>query len=871
MLRLILAVFFVFGLSSLWAQVQDDFSDGDFTNNPTWSGDQADFKVNTSKKLQLNSSGTDTSYLSTPNSLVQGTEWRFYIKQSFNSSANNHSRIYLVSDQANLKSSLHGYFVQFGSTQDDICLYRQDGNTITKIISGTYGNTGNSVNTFTIKVTRDNAGNWELFSDDQAGNNFHSEGTVNDITYNSTAFFGLWCKYTSSNSTKIYFDDVYVGKIVVDTVAPKLISALAIDSVHLDLLFDEALESSTAQNTAHYQLQSGTVNPLSAQLDASNPSIVHLTFPKFTEGQKYTIVVSGVEDLKGNAIVQQTTDFVWYRVKTFDIVFNELMVDPSPPVLLPEWEYIELYNTTDYDISLAQWTLEIGTKLKTLPDSVIPSHSYMLIGSDKATNDMSKYGSFIGLSSFSLTNSGQRLILKDDKGQLMHALKYDISWYNDKNKEDGGWSIEQIDPANPCGCATNWKASDDYRGGSPGAKNSVATTNTDQSIPTLERVIIIDSMNLKLLFSEPLDSVSVLNINDFEVIDFGKPVNIQGNYPFYNEIQLGFAKAFKKGKYYDLALTGHFHDCVGNTNTRKIYYRFAIPEYPDSDDVVINEILFNPRGDGVDYVELYNRSDKVLDLKYLRLANWDNEADNFDNIKELSTDGFLFFPGSYIVLCTDASIVKKQYFVKYPENLVEIESMISMPNTAGNVLLLSSALRQIDRVDYDEEMQYALLQDAEGISLERINYNRPSNDRSNWHSATTTGEGYSQSSDFAGTPTYINSQFVDGNEFDGEFWPQNEVFSPDNDGYDDVLTINYKFPDAGYNAIVRIYDTQGRLIRELISNELLGTEGSISWDGLDNQRNKARIGMYVVYAEIFNLNGDKHTYKFTVTLAGYLK
>ena len=145
-----------------FSQIQDDFSDGDFSNNPTWNGDDAQFKINTSKKLQLNSSGSDTSYLSTTNSLLNNTEWRFYIKQSFNSSSNNHSRIYLVSDQANLKSNLNGYFIQFGSPQDDICLYRQDGNAVTKIISGTNGNTGNSVNEFTLKVTRDANGNWEL-------------------------------------------------------------------------------------------------------------------------------------------------------------------------------------------------------------------------------------------------------------------------------------------------------------------------------------------------------------------------------------------------------------------------------------------------------------------------------------------------------------------------------------------------------------------------------------------------------------------------------------------------------------------------------------------------------------------------------------
>ena len=38
---------------SLFAQVTDDFSDGDFTQNPTWSGTTEQYMVNNSKQLQL--------------------------------------------------------------------------------------------------------------------------------------------------------------------------------------------------------------------------------------------------------------------------------------------------------------------------------------------------------------------------------------------------------------------------------------------------------------------------------------------------------------------------------------------------------------------------------------------------------------------------------------------------------------------------------------------------------------------------------------------------------------------------------------------------------------------------------------------------
>ena len=57
-------VFSVLSFSS-YSQLFDDFSDGDFINNPSWGRDTSEFIVNSNFVLQLNSpSVTDTSYLS---------------------------------------------------------------------------------------------------------------------------------------------------------------------------------------------------------------------------------------------------------------------------------------------------------------------------------------------------------------------------------------------------------------------------------------------------------------------------------------------------------------------------------------------------------------------------------------------------------------------------------------------------------------------------------------------------------------------------------------------------------------------------------------------------------------------------------------
>jgi len=78
-------VFLVLMIMSLLieAQVIDDFSDGDFTKNPTWVGDTAKFEINESLQLHLNASGADTSVLVTANTRLENTEWNFWIKLTF--------------------------------------------------------------------------------------------------------------------------------------------------------------------------------------------------------------------------------------------------------------------------------------------------------------------------------------------------------------------------------------------------------------------------------------------------------------------------------------------------------------------------------------------------------------------------------------------------------------------------------------------------------------------------------------------------------------------------------------------------------------------------------------------------------------------
>jgi hypothetical protein len=158
-------------------------------------------------------------------------------------------------------------------------------------------------------------------------------------------------------------------------------------------------------------------------------------------------------------------------------------------------------------------------------------------------------------------------------------------------------------------------------------------------------------------------------------------------------------------------------------------------------------------------------------------------------------------------------------------------------------------------------MHFPLLVNTKGVSLERIDFNRASNDKTNWNSA-------SENVGFA-TPAYQNSQYLQSDGGSG-FSLMNPLFSPDNDGYNDVLTIHYALNENGKIGNIYIFDNKGRPIKHLMRNQPLTHEGAISWNGMNDDNEKAAIGIYLVYIELFDLSGKLNRYKLICTLAGKL-
>ncbi len=852
-----------------WAQFSDDFSDGNFSSDPAWYGDTDKFIVEDGV-LRLNDVAAGHAYLATSSRLVHNTQWEFWVRLAFTPSNNNHPRIYLVSDSHNLHGELNGYYIRIGKDGGDnkrMYFYRQDGTTSTEIMAGSMNIASGTNNRIRFKVTRDDHGNWEFFADQTGGNLFVPQGSVNDSNHTTSEWFGLRCQYTISNSNRFYFDDFFVGEILPDTVPPVVDFVQVTSSNTLKIYFNKVVEPVTAETVTNYVADNGVGYPVIANLDPFTPNTVNLIFAEqFIPNMVYGIHIANVRDHSGNMMVAYSGEFAYYQPRVFDVVFNELMINPTPSVNLPPYEYIELYNTTELPIDIEGWVLQHGSTRRTIPFAPIPAKGVLLLVTESAYPHLEKYGNVVavpGLSGTALTNSGADLLLFDGQDNLISFVSYTDEWYQDPAKSNGGWSLEKVDPYNFCQGNDNWLASADPSGGTPGSENSVLADNPDVTPPSLVRAGYVDSNTIVLFFSESMDMSSLEESENYTADQgLGKPVSATALLPDFRRVSLTFKESLLPGTIYNISLSQNITDCAGNQADNR-NARVAVPAAADSLDVVINEVLFNPPDRGARYIELYNRSEKVIDLKDYLITSKDTIDQFLTNIQEIADQSFLFFPGDYVVLTNNPSNVKNTFMVLNPAGFIRISAMPRMTNANGILVFASKGLQVIDMFAYEEDMHFRLLTSYKGVALERLNPDWPTQSRSNWHSAA-------QHVGF-GTPGYKNSQYTAYLKTEAgkvEVYP--EVFSPDGDGNEDVLTISYAFDVPGYVANIRIFDARGRQIKYLVRGELLSVEGVLTWDGTTDDNLKAPIGIYVIHMEVFDLQGSVKNYRNTAVLGGRL-
>jgi hypothetical protein len=416
-----------------------------------------------------------------------------------------------------------------------------------------------------------------------------------------------------------------------------------------------------------------------------------LTDEKFLLHLSHKIPDATETSLLINSLILPTGDtippgpyFLYYHEAAFsDLVITEIMNDPSPAALLPETEYLELFNRSNLPVNLKKMTIGINGNSFELPEYILFPGNYVALTADET--DFSN--AVVPEKWKALPNSGGEIVLLNPSGQVTTALRYPGVLSGPQFKQDGGWSLECIDADNLSGALSNQAYCNNDRGGTPGVENSVVNSNPDMQGPGIFVAWLANDSVLMLDFGEPL-SASTVNKDGFDISP--KHVKIEelsADSIFGDILAITFQEKLIPNEVITVSVSPSLSDLADNAYSGPSTLNFGLPGSTDSLDVVINELLFDPPVDGCDYVELYNHSDKILALDSLCLArNGDNQTP--ETLVPLSDKCRWFLPKTHLCFANDANWVKKHYERPDGSNII---SLPGLPNyvSAGGVVFVT--------------------------------------------------------------------------------------------------------------------------------------------------------------------------------------
>lgn len=519
------------------------------------------------------------------------------------------------------------------------------------------------------------------------------------------------------------------------------------------------------------------------------------------------------------------------------LVINEIMANPNGGQL-PLYEYLEIYNNGNQVAQLSEYTLFIGNNRIALPQYRLAPRQYLLLCSETAFPAFQSYGNVVPLSTwYALNNSSATLKLVYGEN-LQDSVSYNDTWYNHSTKRRGGWSLERINPNIICNTPLNWTASVNPMGGTPCRANAVQRT-TLPHIYVTEWTIVENG--LRLLFNEKLENFDLSHVQMELSPGEWRPQHIEVNEEGY--LDLHFSQQIPEN------ILLHLHI----SNLLWCEHLLAIEDTPiflqnglQYNDVVINEILFNPKPGGVDFVELLNQSNHAINLQGWRLGN-----------RLITNETLILQPQEHLALSISPTHLQQHYPTNEQQRLQQMPSLPAYPNQQGNVMLYAGNML-MDSLYYNADFHSALLKDVKGISLERQSPERPTNEIGNFRSASTMSGG--------ATPGYKNSTYSD---FDKKitFFLSSKTMSPNDDSFEDFLEINYELDRPNYMINIHIFSDRGALVNRLIRHQSAGFSGRILWDGRAENGRLCPPGIYLCEMEIYDDNGHRTTRKeaFVVT------
>ena len=542
-------------------------------------------------------------------------------------------------------------------------------------------------------------------------------------------------------------------------------------------------------------------------------------------------------------LILSQTDTIQAQTSLSKVVINEVLA--NEPFSQTKLEWVELFNSDTSAVDLGGWTFISKQDTTVFPAGIlIPGEDYLILARKLVSilPDSESFEYHWGNGSgiwgddpkenypaievkLSLTNSAGSVSLIDPQDNISS-----FNW--DKDPGDG-ISWERILPQGE-DSLSNWGFCIYSKGSTPGKVNSLTPVPNDLTISSDDLFIEPQSpeenqtFKLNVKITNTGTSISEENFLYFfcdydfdgtleENESLGSPIYIP-SLALDEEITLIKELSLLKGNYRLYAQIGEDDKDYNNQAYINLKVGYSLPE------IVINEFMCSPDENQPEWVELYNRSSNILNLRNFYIG--DSLGQSLITNEELN-----LFPGDYLILTENFS----QFLSAYPEAncIIREPANWHILNNSGDRIILKDSLGFIiDEVSYTAEA------DIKGVSQERVSPERISSDRNNWwRSVDPRGS----------TPCEKNSlqDSYLGEKIKLEISP--DPFSPDGDGFEDQTKISYTIPFKS-ELTLKVYDVKGRLVKTLMDKEPQLC-GEVLWEGDDDKGRKIKMGIYILYLE----------------------
>lgn len=658
----------------------------------------------------------------------------------------------------------------------------------------------------------------------------------------------------SGSAARWFLDDFQFGDIVQDNAPPQIRMVRGYASNEIFLCFDEPIDPVFSLFPLAFRLDG--IEP--EKINSLNDSTLILRFEnKLEEGKNYRLAVRQIPDLEGNFLGDSTVLFRYsdptaYSFKS--LVINELMPAPRPDQDLPNVEYVELYNRSEKEFRLLGLSLSNSRNSAVLPEFWIQPGEYVLLAPLAQANQLLEYGNIVPVSLWpTLLNSGDRLSLTSPQGEVIDRMTYSTSSWGGSEFASGGFSLEVVNPDFLCENSELLRSSMDKSRGTPGRINSVFSGEINFNEFKIESAFFVSPNEVEVIFNQlffPNVTIDQISFSDGIMAD-SIWIPAEGK-----AIRIKLVQAAAYSTKYEVRISS-LVNCQGLSLDVPLSASLVLAEEADPGNLIINEVLFDARLGDPKFVEIHNTTDKYLSLESWALANL-NDSGLPSQIRVFGKKGDYIEPGDFLAITTDTSLLKLAYPKSANGHFLQIPGLPSYPISGGTVALISKSGEQAEKFSYNSEMHHPLLRNTKGVSLERLSPKTPADVTFNWQSA-------SGNEDYA-TPGKRNSSSL--GEFESNLIQiEPQVFDPEGSFGPTFTTIAYELDMPSWVGSFSIFSSSGLPLVTLAQNQILGTNGLLTWNGTDGFGARVRPGYYVLLVELFDLTGEKLVIKKTIVIA----